>query len=202
MNSERCKQWRNSRKIGIALPPAGGVLWKSSVGRRSKALGARRNALRRATPQKSACGCNGVRPSGSRLIGELRAAGFRWEAWLATHPPVLGDHGELTRVQRAGSHRLVEIVEAQAALMRQAELSAALQQQRTYLAGFPQSEAAAILLQVQDGWDVETYEEACRELARLEGVRKTYEMRLALLARTRKRCSRMGARHHPAPQAV
>lgn len=69
------------------------------------------------------------------LIGELRAIGFRCEAWLATHPPVLGDHGELARVQRAGSHRLAEIVEAQAALMRQAELSAALQQQRTYLAG-------------------------------------------------------------------
>jgi hypothetical protein len=50
-------------------------------------------------------------------------------------------------MQRVGSHGLTEIVEAQAALMRQAELSAALQQQRTYLAGFPQSEAAAILLQ-------------------------------------------------------
>jgi len=96
---------------------------------------------------------------------------------------VLGDHGELARVQRAGSHGLAEIVEAQAALMRQAELSAALQQQRTYLAGFPQSEAAAILLQAQDGWDVETYEEACRELARLEGLRKAYETRLTLLAR-------------------
>lgn len=117
------------------------------------------------------------------LISELRAVGFRWDAWLAAHPPVLGDHGELARVQRAGSHGLVEIVEAQAALMRQAELSADLQQQRAYLSGFPQSEAAAVLIQAQDSWDVYTYEEACRELARLEGLRKTYETRLALLAR-------------------
>ncbi|NJL16433.1 MAG: hypothetical protein HC938_03770 [Nitrospira sp.] len=56
----------------------------------------------------------------------------------------------MARVQRAGSHGLVEIVEAQAALLRQAELSAALQSQRTYLAGFPQSECASLLLQAQD----------------------------------------------------
>ena len=71
------------------------------------------------------------------LIDQLRAVGFHWEVWLAAHPPVPGDHGELARVQRAGSQGLVQIVEAQAALMRQAELSAALRQQRTYLAGFP-----------------------------------------------------------------
>src|SRR5258708_1004828 len=76
------------------------------------------------------------------LIGELRAAGFRWEEWLAAYPPVAGDHGELTRAERAGSQGLAEVVEAQAALMRQAELSAALSEQRTYLAAFPQSEAA------------------------------------------------------------
>jgi hypothetical protein len=115
------------------------------------------------------------------LIGELRAAGFRWDSWLAVHPPVPGDHGELTRVQRASSHGLAEIVEAQAALLRQAELSAALQAQRTFLAGFPQSDAASVLLQAQDTWDVENYEEACRELARLEGLREAYERRLTLL---------------------
>ena len=89
------------------------------------------------------------------LIGELRAAGFRWEIWLAEHPPVPGDHGELARVQRAGSSGLAGIVEAQAALIRQAELSTALQVQRTYLAGFPQSEVASVLLQAQDEWNVE-----------------------------------------------
>ena len=115
------------------------------------------------------------------LIGELCAAGFRWDTWLAAHPPVPGDHGELARVQRAGSHELVEVVEAQAALLRQAELSAALQAQRTYLAGFPQSDAASVLLQAQDTWDVENYEEACRELARLEGLREVYTGRMALL---------------------
>jgi hypothetical protein len=62
-------------------------------------------------------------------------------------------------------------------------LSAALSQQRTYLAAFPQSEAATILLQAQDNWDTETYEEVCRQLAGLEGVRDTYQTRLALLAR-------------------
>ncbi|MBS0158831.1 MAG: AAA family ATPase [Nitrospira sp.] len=115
------------------------------------------------------------------LIGELCAAGFCWDAWLAAHPPVAGDHGELARVQRAGTHGLAEIVEAQAALLRQAELSSALHAQRTYLAGFPQSDAASVLLQAQDTWNVENYEEACRELARLEGLRDAYERRLTLL---------------------
>ncbi len=117
------------------------------------------------------------------LIGELRAAGFRWEEWLAAYPPVTGDHGELTRVERAGSQELADVVEAQAALMRQAELSAALSQQRTYLAGFPHSEAASALLQAQGEWNIEVYEEASRELARLEGLAGTYQTRLALLAR-------------------
>jgi hypothetical protein len=117
------------------------------------------------------------------LTAELRAAGFRWEEWLAAYPPVAGDHGELTRAERAGSQGLAEVVEAQAALMRQAELSAALSQQRTYLAAFPQSEAASVLLQAQDEWNTEMYEEASRELARLEGIANTYQTRLALLAR-------------------
>ena len=117
------------------------------------------------------------------LTGELCAVGFRWDAWLAAHPPVPGDHGELARVQRAGSQGLAEIVEAQAALLRQAELSAALQNQRAYLAGFPQSDAALVLLTAQDSWDVENYGDACRELARLEGLRDAYDARLALLAR-------------------
>lgn len=115
------------------------------------------------------------------LIGELCAAGFYWDAWLAEHPPVAGDHGELARVQRAGSHGLAEIVEAQAALLRQTELSAALQEQRTYLAGFPQSDAASVLLLAQDTWHVDNYDEACRELARLEGLREVYKGRLSLL---------------------
>src|SRR5205814_6894031 len=101
------------------------------------------------------------------LINELRSVGFRWDEWLATHAPVIGDHGELARVQRAASEGLPEVVEAQAALIRQAELSTALQSQRTYLAGFPQSEAASVLLAAQDAWDADNYEAACREIARL-----------------------------------
>jgi very-short-patch-repair endonuclease len=114
------------------------------------------------------------------LLGGLCVAGFRWEAWLAAHPPVGGDHGELARVQLA-AQGLPTVVEAQAALLRQAELSAALQAQRTYLASFPQSEVAAVLLRAQDSWDVESYEEACCELARLEGLRPAFERRTALL---------------------
>jgi very-short-patch-repair endonuclease len=117
------------------------------------------------------------------LIGELRAAGFRWEEWLAALPHVIGDHGELTRVERAATQGLVGVVEAQAARLRQIELSAALSQQRTYLAAFPQSEAAAVLLQAQDNWDTESYEECCRQLARLEGIPDAYQIRVALLAR-------------------
>lgn len=115
------------------------------------------------------------------LIGELRAAGFLWDAWLASHPPVASDHGELVRVQHACSHGLAEIVEAQAALLRQAELSAALQSQRTYLSGFPQSDIASVMLQAQDAWHVENYEEAGHELARLEGLNEAYKDRVTLL---------------------
>ncbi len=117
------------------------------------------------------------------LIGELSVTGFRWEEWLAAFPPVIGDHGELTRVERAGSQGLAEVVEAQAALMRQAELSAELSQQRTYLATFPQSEAAGVLLQAQDEWNAEMYDQVYDELARLEGIKEIYHTRCALLAR-------------------
>lgn len=117
------------------------------------------------------------------MIAELREAGFLWDAWLAAHPPEPGDHGELARVQRAGSHRLAEVVEAQAALLRRKELTAALQNQRAYLVRFSQSEATSVLLTAQDIWDVDTYEETYRELSRLEGLRGAYQARLALIAK-------------------
>ena len=117
------------------------------------------------------------------LIDELGKVGFSWTKWLESHPPEPGDHGELARVRRAGSHGLVSIIEAQAALLRQTELSGALQEQRTHLAGFPQSEVVSVLQQAQDEWNVETYEKAYRELARLDGLRNVYEKRLALLAK-------------------
>ena len=117
------------------------------------------------------------------LIDELGKIGFRWTKWLDSHPPEPGDHGELARVRSACSHGLVSIIEAQAARLRQSELSGALQEQRTHLAGFPQSEIVSVLQQAQDEWNVETYEESCRELARLDGLRNLYEKRLALLAK-------------------
>lgn len=117
------------------------------------------------------------------LIGELRAVGFLWDSWLAAHPPVPGDHGELARVQRATSDALADIIEAQSARLQQAELSVALQSQRTYLAGFPQSDVVSVLLQAQDAWDVDNYDEAYRELVRLEGLREAYKSRVTLLER-------------------
>jgi very-short-patch-repair endonuclease len=117
------------------------------------------------------------------LINELRTVGFRWEEWLSGHAPVIGDHGELARVQRAASEELPKVVEAQAALVRQAELSTALQSQRTYLAGFPQSDAASVLLAAQDAWDADNYEAGCREVARLEGLHTAYDIRAELLVK-------------------
>jgi very-short-patch-repair endonuclease len=120
------------------------------------------------------------------LVAELNAAGFYWDKWLAAHPAESGDHGELARVQRAGTQSLVAVVEAQAALLRQVELAADLQSQQTYLSGFPHSDAASVCLSAQGDWKVEHYEEACRELARLTGLREAYEMRKDLLVRVEK----------------
>ncbi|MDD4889860.1 MAG: AAA family ATPase [Phycisphaerae bacterium] len=117
------------------------------------------------------------------LVGELRQAGFLWDDWLSGHPTVVGDHGELARVERAVTQGLPEIVEGRVALLRQAELTAALESQRSYLARFPLSEPALLVLSAQDAWDVETYEQAYREIARLDGLRPTYEGRLASLAK-------------------
>ena len=97
----------------------------------------------------------------------------------------LGDVEIIARVRRAGSHGLVSIIEGQAALLRQAELSGALQEQRTYLSGFPRSDAASVMLQAQDDWNIEAYEESCRELARLDGLWNVYEERLERLAKLR-----------------
>ncbi|NVZ09042.1 AAA family ATPase [Allochromatium humboldtianum] len=115
------------------------------------------------------------------LIDELRSVGFRWDAWLANHAPLPGDQDELARIRRAGSSGLSEIVEAQAALIRQSELSAALQTQRGYLAGFPQSKPASTLLRAQDAWNVDNYDATYRDLTRLEGLREIYETRLTHL---------------------
>ena len=117
------------------------------------------------------------------LIDELRRAGFRWDLWLAEHPPVPGEHGELTRIQHAVHHGLAEVVEAQAARLRQAELAAALTAQRTYLTGFPQSELARSLLYAQQHWEVERYDQSHDALARLEGLRDLYQQRQSLLER-------------------
>jgi very-short-patch-repair endonuclease len=115
------------------------------------------------------------------LMDQLCAAGFRWKNWLAEHTPEPEGHGEIVRVLRAGSQRLAEVVGARAALLQQAELSAALQSQRTYLAGFPHSDVASVLLAAQDAWNAENYEVACRELARLEGLHGAYDTRSELL---------------------
>jgi very-short-patch-repair endonuclease len=118
------------------------------------------------------------------LVHELRNAGFRWEHWLDAHPPFPGDHGELSRL-RAACDALPSVVEAQAGIRREVELSNSLSHQRTYLAGFPHSDAAAILIDAQHIWNPEHYEEAFRELLRLDGLREAYNRRMELLARLR-----------------
>jgi cell division septum initiation protein DivIVA len=96
----------------------------------------------------------------------LEVSGFRWQAWLGAYSPVAGDYGELTRVQSAASGRLAEIVEAQAALIKQKELASALQEQRSFLSRFPKSDAASVLIEAQDFWRADNYEEACHELSK------------------------------------
>ncbi len=119
------------------------------------------------------------------LISELRAAGFNWDQWLASHPPVAGAHGELTRLQGAVSNGLAELIDAAAALREEAELQVSLSRQRTYLAGFPQSELAVALLKAQDSWDAEGYVNLCQNLARIEGLGEEYQTRMSLLERLR-----------------
>lgn len=120
------------------------------------------------------------------LVQELRAAGFRWERWIDAHPPIPGDHGELSRL-RAACQALPGIVEAQAGIRMAVELSNSLSEQRNYLAGYPHSDAAAILIDAQRIWNVEHYEEAYRELVRLDGLRAAYDCRQMLLAKLRER---------------
>ena len=117
------------------------------------------------------------------LEAKLREVGFHWHEWLESHPPTGGHHGDLDRLRSAVSDGLANTVGAQTALLRQVELTAALQEQRTYLAGFPQSAVASELQRAQDEWDVDTYEESYRELARLHGMQPVYDKRLALLTR-------------------
>ena len=117
------------------------------------------------------------------LLSDLCAAGFRWAQWVENHPPMPGELGELDRVRSAVVGDLVTIIEGHAAILRQAELSETLQEQRTYLAQFRRSEVAAQCTTAQDEWDVESYEESQHELARLQGLRSVFETRMELLAK-------------------
>ena len=117
------------------------------------------------------------------LEAKLRDVGFRWREWLESHPPTGGSHGDLDRLRSAVSDSLANTVGAQIALLRKVELAATLQEQRTYLAEFPLSDVASGLQRAQDEWDVDTYEESYRELARLLGMQPIHEKRLALLTK-------------------
>ena len=117
------------------------------------------------------------------LINEFGEVGFRWIDWLENYPPEPGEHGELARIGNAVSGDLESIIAGHSALLRQAELSDQLEEQRSYLAGFPQSEAGAGLQQAQESWNVDTYDFSYRTLSRLRGLREVYKKRLALLAK-------------------
>lgn len=115
------------------------------------------------------------------LIGQLQEHGFRWDNWLDAHPAQPGPHGEFGRVRAAVSDQFTSVIRAKAALVLQDEMQTAFQDQRTYLARFPQSAIASELLATQLAWDADGYTTACRDLARIEGLRSTYEHRLTLL---------------------
>ena len=117
------------------------------------------------------------------LVAELGKIGFRWKQWQDSHPPRPGNYDELDRVRSSCSQNLINIIEAQAARLREAELAAALKKQRTHLAGFPKSEVVSVLQQAQNEWNVKTYKESYDEIARLNGLRNVYEKRLELLAK-------------------
>ena len=124
------------------------------------------------------------------LMEEFGEVGFLWMDWLENYPPEPGDHGELARIRNAVSGGLDSIIEGHSALLRQTELSGELEEQRSYLAGFPQSEASAVLQQAQESWDVGKYDSSYRALSRLLGLREVYEKRIATLAKLKETAPR------------
>jgi very-short-patch-repair endonuclease/DNA polymerase III delta prime subunit len=117
------------------------------------------------------------------LLDALVTAGFLWPKWLETFPIQPGEHGDLHRTKLACSREQAEIVEAQAARLLEKELAAKLASQGAYLARYPVSEIAQVLLKSQRTWSADDYEVAYIELRRLEGLRSAYERRSELLKR-------------------
>ncbi len=124
------------------------------------------------------------------LINEFGEVGLVWTDWLENYPPEPGNHGELARIRSAVSGGLDSIIEGHSALLLQTELSGELEKQRSYLAGFPQSEAGAVLQRAQESWDVDNYDSSYRALSRLRGLREVYEERLAMLAKLKETAPR------------
>ena len=143
------------------------------------------------------------------LIDELRAAGFRWEVWLAdasarARRSWRTGAGAASRVARTGGNRRgAGCADAPSRVV--SSFATAADVSRRFSA---ERSGSTFLLQAQDSWDAETYEEACRELARLEGLREIYDNTPRFAGAARKCCSQHGrtpspTRHkpHDAPAA-
>ncbi|MEB4591770.1 AAA domain-containing protein [Candidatus Thiothrix sp. Deng01] len=115
------------------------------------------------------------------LQGEIEAAGFHWEKWLESNPIVHTQYGELERIKLATTDKLASLFTARAALLQQSELSRHIERQATYLSQFPQSEIASDLVNAQQSWDADSYENLWKQLAQLEGLKEIYQQRSSLL---------------------
>lgn len=117
------------------------------------------------------------------LFVQFGDAGFRWDRWLSKCHAQLGRYGELDLIRKGISADLVQIIMAQLAKVKQVEQTKKLQNQRDYLAGFPESQIAGNIQVSQDSWNVEQYRVWYRALARILGLSSSFTTREALLER-------------------
>ena len=113
----------------------------------------------------------------------LSDAGFRWEVLLDCFATRGGPHGDLDRITEAVDNALEGLIAGRRARARLSELNTMAGEHRSYLLGFPESKGARALERALHEWNPEAYENAHLELARLEGLRKDFDRRRALLNR-------------------
>ncbi len=113
----------------------------------------------------------------------LLNVGFRWDALLDCFQTRGGPHGDLDRVTEAVGSALEGLIEGRRARARRSELEVTAGEHRSYLLGFPESKAARALERALAEWNPEAYERAHFELARLAGLRNSFDRRRALLSK-------------------
>lgn len=117
------------------------------------------------------------------LSNQFSLVGFSWVRWLNVCGAEASNCGDLDIVRGALTRDLVQIIEAQLARVRQVERTRNLQSQREYLERFPRSRIATDIRDAQDTWDVQAYQAAYGELARLCDLMSRFENRETLLNR-------------------